>query len=168
MKSKSIFILLIVIFAIGTLNSAYANGGPVIGENQAKISAQNYLNSNNLSYTAVTPGWDDLQLKAIDIKTGEVKWIPESAIEEDRYDIIDGFPVWIVQVENKNNENVGQIYIDANTGEVLKAIINGKVLKSNINDTLLDNIWAILGIFGIIFLIIGIGIGYLIYNRIQR
>ncbi len=174
MKLKNIFrLFLIIIFVAGSLNFAYANGGPVIGENQAKKVAQNYLNSNNLSYTAITHGWDDLQVNAIDTKTGQIKWIPvsvadEDSLKQDRYHLIDGDLVWIVQVNDKNNESVGQIYVDANTAEVIKAIIDDKVLKGNFTDTLLDNMGIIMGILGIICLSILGGIGYLIYKGKPR
>ena len=104
MALKSIFgLFLMIIFVIGTLNFAYANGGPIVGENQAKQSAQNYLNTNNLPYTAVTPNWDDLQVKIKDTKTGEIKWIPMSKYDSEddshlndfsksRYKLIDYYP----------------------------------------------------------------------------
>lgn len=140
--AKNIFkLFLIIIFVIGTLNFAYANGAPFIGENDAKESAQSYLNSHNLSYTAVIHGWDDCHVKAIDTKTGKVKWIPLSIAEEDaingtcRYELFDGVPFWIVQIKDKNEKNVGKIYVDVNDGEVLKVIINDKVLKDIINQT---------------------------------
>lgn len=195
MEYKSILkIFLIIIFIIGTLNFTYADAGPTIGENQAKASAQNYLNSHNLPYTAVTHSDDDWQIKVNDTKTGEVKWIPFMTWKEqfatpdgiayptdnERYIDIYGVPtVWIVQVSDKNEKNVGQIYVNDETGKVLKVIINGKVLKDIINQTyplnedpsastnstdtvdtvdppilgLLDSI----GIFGILSMIIGIG-----------
>ncbi len=144
MALKNIFkLFLIAIFVMGILNFAYANGGPIVGENQAKQSAQNYLNSNNLPYTAIIPNWDDLQVKVKNTKTGEIKWIPTSKYDseenshsngysEPKYKLIDYYPTWIVQI-NDNRENVGQIYVDANDAEVLKVIIHGKVLKNIIN-----------------------------------
>lgn len=194
MKNKGMIIFLTAIFIIGTLNFAYANGGPEIGPNQAKKIAQNYLNANNLPYTAITPGNDDWQIEVKGNKTGEVKWISVPEYQSNlpdssgnfKYELIDGNPIWIVHVNDKN-ETIGQIYVDTNTGTVLKAIIQGKVLKDDLNkreqlngdyyasteltdpidqalQSLVDNIGIILGIFGAI-LIIGIGIGYLAYKR---
>jgi len=132
-------IFLIVIFVIGTLSVAYANGGPEIGENEIKNAAQDYLDSNNLAYTAVTPEWDDLMYEVKDTQTGEIKWVPENLIADDgtsfsgRYNMTDGYPTWIVQVNDKTGKNVGQIYVDAGTAQVLKVVINGKVLKDVVN-----------------------------------
>jgi hypothetical protein len=125
-------VLLIVIFVTGTLNFVYANGGPVVGQNQARSSAQSYLNSHNIPYSAITPKWDDLKVKVNDTQIGEVKWIPVAVVDEDqfnssrktRYEIVDAYPVWMIQINDKNGKNVGQIRVDCNTGEVLKVNVD--------------------------------------------
>lgn len=137
-----------------SLNFVYADSGPTIGENQAKITADDYLSSHNLSYTAATPGYDNWRIKVKDTKTGKIQWI---AIEtyysqfpskgsgptgNERYVEIYGVPtVWIVQV-NDNWKNVGKIYINDGTGEILKVVINGKVLENTMpqgNQTILND-----------------------------
>jgi len=142
-KFKDIFkLFLIMIIAIGLLNVVYADSGPTIGENQAKITAQDYLNSHNLHYTAATHGDDSWQIKVKDTKTGEIKWIPFETYDgqfptpnseptgNERYSDIYGVPTaWIVQI-NDNWKNVGQIYINDETGEILKVVINGKILEN--------------------------------------
>ena len=185
-------VFLIMIFVIGTLNFVYANGGPVIGENQARSSAQNYLNSHNLPYSATTPGWDDLKVKVNDTQTGEVKWIPVAVADEDqfnssgetRYKVVDAYPVWMIQINDKNGKNVGQIRVDCNTGEVLKVNVDPAAINiqkqskpSNFtnaaNTTALDppgplnnNIGFNIGfILGLIILIIVVGTGYWTYNK---
>lgn len=141
MEYKSILkVLLIIIFLIGTLNFVYADEGPGIGPNQAKIIAQDYLNSNNLPYTATTPGDDDQQVKVKDTQTGEVKWISMTLANKDipdyngkmRYEPIED-PIWIVQVNDQNGKNVGQIYVDDYINQVLKVTIDGKILKDVLN-----------------------------------
>lgn len=133
MTVRDIFkIVLIVIFVIGALNFVYGNGGPVVGENQARSSAQSYLNFHDLPYTAVTPRWDDLKVKVNDTEIGEVKWIPVSVVDEDqfnssgktRYEIVDAYPVWMIEIDDKNGKNVGQIRVDCNTAEVLKVNVD--------------------------------------------
>lgn len=130
-KGFQIFLVLIIVF--GLFNFAYADSGPTIGANQAKNIAQNYLNSHNLPYTAVTPGWDDWKAKVKDTKTGAEKWIPVSEAKGDspdfggpgRYQWVEGYnDAWVVQVNNQNGKNVGRIYVDAETGKVLKAILD--------------------------------------------
>ncbi|HML06315.1 MAG TPA: hypothetical protein VK426_11115 [Methanobacterium sp.] len=182
-------IFLIAIFVFGILNFAYADSGPTLGANQAKTIAQNYLNSHNLPYTAVTPSIDDWKVKVKDTKTGEVKWIPQSVAKGDspdfggpgRYDWISGYnSTWVVQVNDKNGKNVGRIYIDSENGKVLKAILdpvsqaNGTpVSTNNINNTNNvtpqtsqgssgNNTWIILGA---VILIVIVGVGYFIYSR---
>lgn len=180
-------VFLIMIFVIGTLNFVYANGGPVVGENQARSSAQSYLNSHNLPYSAITPGWDDLKVKVNDTQTGEVKWIPVAVADEDqfnssektRYEIIDAYPVWMIQINDKNGKNVGQIRVDCNTGEVLKVNVDPvpitiqKQSKPS-NFTHATNTSSIppepssnnIGfIIGAIILIIVLGTGYWAYNK---
>ncbi|MEN6292849.1 MAG: hypothetical protein ABFC34_01345 [Methanobacterium sp.] len=185
-------IFLVMILVIGTLSFVYANGGPVVGENQARTSAQSYLNSNNLPYSAITPRWDDLKVKVNDMKTGEVKWMSISVVDEDqfnstgktRYEIIDAYPVWMIQINDKNGKNVGQIRVDCNTGEVLKVNVDPVPLTSQkqskpanfthaANTTALilpepsnDNIGFNIGfILGVIILIIVVGTGYWAYIK---
>ncbi len=71
MAIKNIFKLLVIFILIITiLNCSYANAGPEIGPNQAKIIAQDYLNSHNLHYIAVTPDWDAWQFYVKDTRAG--------------------------------------------------------------------------------------------------
>lgn len=142
MEYKNILkVLLIIIFLTGTLNFVYADEAPAIGPNQAQKIAQDYLNSNNLPYTAMTPVDGDQQIKVKDTRTGEVKWISMTLSRKDvpdfhgnmRYDWIEGDPIWIVQVNDKNGKNVGQIYVDDYINQVLKVTIDGKVMKDVLN-----------------------------------
>lgn len=149
MLPKTIFkLFLIVILVIGTLNFVYANGSPTIGPNEAKISVQNYLDSNNLPYIAVTPGDDDWQLKVNDTKTGEIKWISQSVAEADalswnRYHILTGqnesCDGWEVHVNDKNGKNVGRIYVDGQTGDVVTPIITTNVVANQVPQDTSDN-----------------------------
>lgn len=101
-----------------------------------------------MPYTAVTPGWDGWKFKVIDTKTGGVKWITGDEYKGDfpeyggsgRYveygDTANGPPsgseAWVVQVNDKNGKNVG-IYVDAENGKVLKAILDqGSSKKSHL------------------------------------
>ncbi|MCZ3365509.1 MULTISPECIES: hypothetical protein [Methanobacterium] len=185
-------IFLIVFFVIGTLNFVYANGGPVIGQNQARSSAQSYLNSHNLPYSAITPEWNDLKVKVNDTQTGEVKWIPVAVADEDqfnsggeiRYKVIDAYPVWMIQINDKNGKNVGQIRVDCNTGEVLKVNVdpappNSQKQSKPANFTHAANATASIPpepsnnnmgfnvgfILGVIILIIVVGTGYWTYIK---
>lgn len=141
---KWIQIFLVLIIAFGLFNCAYADSGPTIGANQAKTMAQNYLNSHNLPYKAITPGWDAWKSKVTDTKTGGQKWIPVSIAKGDspdfggpgRYQWVEGYnTAWVVQVNNQNGKNVGRIYIDAETGKVLKAILDQNTPKNDTFDT---------------------------------
>jgi len=97
-----------------------------------------------LPYTAATPGYDNWRIKVKDTKTGKIQWMPcttyfsQFATSDgmggptgnERYVEIYGVPtVWIVQV-NDNWKNVGQIYVNDATGEILKVTIDGKTLEN--------------------------------------
>ncbi|MEN6292847.1 MAG: hypothetical protein ABFD07_12635 [Methanobacterium sp.] len=133
---KKLFLIIIII--TGGLNVIYADSGPNIGANQAQITANDYLSSHNLHYTAATPSDNDWQIKVKDTKTGEVKWISFMEYNSDmyehesenRYTSIQDVPtIWIVNV-NDYWKNVGQIYINSETGEILKVIINGNTMEN--------------------------------------
>ncbi len=189
MLAKTIFkLFLIAIFVIGILNFAYADSGPTLGANQAQKIAQNYLNSHNLHYTAVTPGWDDWKAKIKDKKTGAEKWIPVSEAKGDspdfggpgKYEWVSGYnTAWVIQVNDKNGKNVGRIYIDSENGNILKAILD-PVSSTNQNQSTpttanTTNATAPTSqgssgnsnilIAGIIILIVVIGAGYFMYSR---
>lgn len=128
---KGIKFFLVLIIAFGLFNCVYADSGPTIGPNQAQKIAQNYLNSHNLPYTALTPGWDDWKAKVTVMSTGEQKWLPLSQVKGDlmddngKYEMVAGYnTAWVVQVENQNGKNVGRIYVDAENGKILKAILD--------------------------------------------
>ncbi len=138
MAIKSIFkALVIVILIITILDCSYADTGPQVGPNQAKTIAQNYLNTYNLPYTAVTPNLDAWKYKAKDTKTGEVKWMsisewknyefnePTNASIEylNRYKSISNYSAWVVKVNDKDRKNIGQIYVDDTTGKILKVTV---------------------------------------------
>ena len=188
MLAKHIFKLsLIAIFIIGTLSFTYADSGPTLGANQAQKIAQDYLNSHNLPYTAVTPGWDDWKVKVKVKKTGEVKWIPVSDAKGDspdfggpgKYEWVSGYnTAWVVQANDKNGKNVGRIYIDSENGKVLKAILdpvsptNQNQSTTNTNNATNATAPASQGsgnntaiIAGVIILIAAIGVGYFMYSR---
>lgn len=153
MAIKSIFkILVITILIITILNCSYANAGPEIGPNQAKTIAQNYLNSHNLHYTAVTPSWDAWKFYVKDTKTGENKWLSFDTVWSDMPDVggqgiyksIDStfnneYGVWFVQVNEKNGKAVGRIYIDDTTGKILKVVVPRKYQTKKLSETAENN-----------------------------
>jgi len=194
MKSKNMFIFFIIlIFLIGTLNFVYADAGSTLGPNQAKHIAQDYLNSHNLPYTAVTPNDNDWKVKVKDTKTGGVKWIPineygndvSGRYEQDQSADSQGY---VVQVNDKNGKNVGRIYIGGETNKILKAILdpvpqtnkntatstdptNSTATNSNTTNTTAPTSQGTSGnntgiLFGAIILIVAIGAGYFMYTRI--
>lgn len=190
MLAKNIFsIFLISIFVFGTLNSAYADSGPNIGANQARLTAQNYLNSHKLPYKAVTPGLDNWQVKVKDTKTGETKWIPFNVAKEDspdfggpgRYDWIEGInSTWIVHVNDNSGKSVGKIYVDSETGKVtgteLKSPTEHNTTKNNTNSNQTDNVTTQTSpasssgnntglILGVIVVLVIVGAGYWVYRR---
>lgn len=132
MEFKNVLkIFLALIFVFGVFSVVYADSGPTIGANQAQKIAQDYLKTNNLPYTAVTPGWDDWKAKVTVMSTGAQKWLPMSQVKGDlmedtgKYEQVPGYnTAWVVQVNDQNGKNVGRIYVDAETGKILKAIIN--------------------------------------------
>ena len=204
MAIKSIFkILVITILIITILNCAYADTGPTIGENQAKTIAQDYLNSHNLPYTAITPDGNIWYYYVKDTKTGEKEWISiETFIHDDtefggpgKYKkVFDNmYGVWLVQVNNKNGKTVGTIYVDGETGKILKVTISQKSQTKSLSNTITKNLSKPKNttnttnltsqtfpessqsgpsgvntgtMFGIIALIIAIGAGYFMYTRI--
>ena len=197
MAIKSIFRLLVIsILIITILNCTYADTGPQIGPNQAKSIAQKYLNSHNLPYTAITPDWNAWKFYIKDTKTGEKKWLSADVVMEDspdfdgpgRYKSIpsvfdDKSGVWFVQVNNKNGKAVGQIYVDADSGKVLKVKTSQKsqtknlsvpTNTTNVTDKTNTTIPVSPGssgnntgiIFGIFLLISAIGASYFMYTKI--
>ncbi|MEN6292305.1 MAG: PepSY domain-containing protein [Methanobacterium sp.] len=202
MAIKSIFkILVIIILIITILNCAYADTGPSIGENQAKAIAQNYLNSHNLPYTAVTPNGNIWYYYVKNTKTGEKEWISINTFIHDDPEfggpgiykkVFDNmYGVWLVQVNSMDGKNAGTIYIDGETGKVLKVTVPRKSQTKNLsktaentapkNTTNTTNLTSQTPesnsqsepsgvntgiIFGIIALIIAIGAGYFMYTRI--
>lgn len=137
-NSLPIFLALVLVF--GFFNVVYADSGPTIGANQAQKIAQNYLNSHNLPYKALTPGWDAWKAKVIVMSTGEQKWLPLSQVKGDlmddngKYQMVPGYnTAWVVQVNNQNGKNVGRIYVDAETGAVLKAILDQSNQSKNVD-----------------------------------
>lgn len=206
MAIKSIFkFAIITILIITILNCAYADTGPTIGENQAKIIAQNYLNSYNLHYTAITPNGNVWYYYVKDTKTGEKEWISiDTFVHDDpefggpgRYKkVFDNmYGVWLVQINNNNGKYAGTIYVDGETGKILKVAIPQKTQiktqskttenlstpKNTKNTTNTTNLTSQTfpessqsepsgnntGIISsIIALIVAIGAGYFIYTRI--
>ena len=203
MAIKSIFKFAVIsILIITILNCAYADTGPTIGENQAKIIAQDYLNSHNLHYTAITPNGNIWYYYVKDTKTGEKEWISiDTFIHDDpefggpgRYKKVfdDMYGVWLVQI-SKNGKNAGTIYVDGETGKILKVTVSQKSQIDNLSKTTVRNISTPKNttnatsltsqtfpessqsepsdnnsgiIYGIIALIVALGAGYLIYTRI--
>lgn len=154
-----------------------------------------------MSYTAVTPNWNAWKFYVKDTKTGENEWLSSDIVLPDspdfdgpgRYKSIqsifsDKSGLWFVQVTDKNGKNVGQIYVDADNGKVLKVTIPQQ--KSQIKTSKLANTINVTnttnstgttndtvpisqgssdnntGIISIIALIIATGAGYFIYTKI--
>ncbi|HEX3013574.1 MAG TPA: hypothetical protein VHO92_04815 [Methanobacterium sp.] len=202
MAIKSIFkILVLSILIITILNCTYADTGPTIGENQAKTIAQNYLNSHNLTYTAITPNGNIWYYYVKDTKTGEKEWISINTFIHDDPEfggpgiykkVFDNmYGVWLVQVTNKNGKHAGTIYVDGETGKILKVAVPKKSQTKDLSKTTTENTTNTTNmtnatgqtfpksnsqsesssnntgiIFGIITLIIAIGAGYFMYTRI--
>jgi len=193
MALKNIFkIFLIAIIVMGALNFSYADSGPAVGPNQAKNTVQNYLNSHNLPYTAITPNWNAWKAKVKNVKTGAEKWIAVDEAKKDSPDLggsgkykgISGHnTIWIVQVNKKNGKNVGNVYIDAENGKILKVsidpvspisapILTNSVGAVNEANSANRNSQGSSGhntgiIYSILLLISTIGTGYFVYTRIQ-
>ncbi|BDZ68002.1 hypothetical protein [Methanobacterium ferruginis] len=124
---KSLWILMLSFLLCSVV---YADSGPNIEANQAKAIAQDYLNSHDLSYTALTPNIEtDWKAKVKVIATGEVKWIPygnakQDAMEETgKYEMITD--AWIVQVQDKNGNSMGTIYINPDSGKIISVNLKG-------------------------------------------
>ena len=204
MAIKSIFKFAVIsILIITILNCAYADTGPTVGENQAKTIAQDYLNSHNLHYTAITPNGNIWYYYVKDTKTGAKEWISiDTFIHDDpefggpgRYKKVfdDMYGVWLVQVNSENGKNAGTIYVDGETGKILKVTVSQKSQIKNLSKTTtknrstpknVTNTTSLTSqtfpepnqsgasgnntgiIYGIITLIIALGAGYLIYTRI--
>jgi hypothetical protein len=74
---------------------------------------------------------EDWKAKVTVMSTGEQKWLPLSQVKGDlmddngKYEMVVGYnTAWVVQVENKNGKNAGRIYVDAENGKILKAILD--------------------------------------------
>ena len=191
MALKNIFkIFLMAIIVMGILNFSYADSGPAVGPNQAKNTAQNYLNSHNLPYTAITPNWNAWKVKVKNVKTGAAKWIAVDEAKKDspdfggpgRYKGVSGHnTTWAVQVNNKNGKPIGNIYIDAENSKILKANIDPVFQTSDpptnaigtVNEThsANQNSQGSSGhnagiIYSILLLISTISVGYFVYTKI--
>lgn len=103
-------IFLIISLMMALLNCSYADSGPEIGSNEVKKMAQDYLDSHNLPYTAVTPN-DRAKDLVMDIKTYEMEWIPNG--EWDGSSALGPAIVYEVPVNNNNGKLIGKIYIQA-------------------------------------------------------
>lgn len=112
------------------LSVVYADSGPNIESNQARAIAQDYLNSHNLPYTALTPNIEtDWKAKVKVIKTGEVEWVlygeaKQDAMEETgKYEMI--MDAWFVHVQDKNGNSMGIIYVNPESGKIISVDLKG-------------------------------------------
>ena len=149
---KIIDIIIISILLIGIINTTYADTPPSIGENQAKMIAQKYLNNHGLSYyKAKTPVPQDWRVKVKDTKTGKTKWIPYLTYRSDykgdnpfddttipRYNIIFSKKTvgesiksrWFVPVYH-HGKKVGTVYVSTETGKVWGSSFKKKLKQVN-------------------------------------
>lgn len=112
------------------LSAVYADSGPNIEANQAKAIAQDYLNSHNLPYQAVTPNIQTDWKAQVKVKaTGEIIWIPFGQYKSDAMDGAGKYTLitdaWIVQVQDKNGNNKGNIYISGKDGSIISVNVEG-------------------------------------------
>ncbi|NYB53044.1 MAG: hypothetical protein HVN35_10880 [Methanobacteriaceae archaeon] len=129
MKLKiSLIILLLVLLLSGF---SYADSGPNIEASQAKAIAQDYLNSHNLPYTALTPDIQtDWKAKVKVIETGEVKWVVFGEAKQDamdgtgKYEVI--MDAWFVEVQDKNGNSMGTICVNPETGKIISVDLKEK------------------------------------------
>lgn len=141
MRENILKLFLITIIITGTISFVYADSGPTIGTNQVKITVKDYLNFHKISYTNIIVNDDeDWKIEVKDTQTGEIKWIPfygtylsqfpnpHEPTDNERYvEIQNVSTVWVAHIKDNGNE-IGQIYIDSESGEILKVIINDKVM----------------------------------------
>lgn len=120
----------LVMLMISMLSMVYADTGPNIDANQAKAIAQDYLNSHNLPYTALTPNINSNWQAQVKVKeTGEIMWVPFGQYKSDamegtaKYQLIN--TAWIVQVQDKNGNNKGNIYINPDSGSIISVNVEG-------------------------------------------
>jgi hypothetical protein len=125
---SGIFLIFVMFFPV--FSAVHADSGPNVAESQAKAIAQDYLNSHNLPYTAVMPTTtDNWKAKVKVVSTGETKWIPFGNYKMDamdgtgKYEYITN--AWIVEVNDKNGKNVGNIYINPENGSIMSVNLSG-------------------------------------------
>ena len=99
---------------------------PHISQSQSLKIAQNYLNSQGLPYTANSA---ELKTKVKVIATGEIKWEDFEIVKQDFAEEPIHFEIivtgWAVQIADQNGKNVGTIYVNSETGEIIEINIPG-------------------------------------------
>lgn len=131
MMKKYIFFLLVLM--LGAMYPVYADSPPQITETQAINIAQDFLNSQELSYKAIST---TLKTKARVVATGEITWEDYGVVKNDSPDF--GGPgnfefivtAWAVQLVDNNGNSVGIIYVNAETGEIIETTISGVPMES--------------------------------------
>lgn len=195
MTIKIIFkISVIAILIITILNCTYADTGPYVGENQAKIIAQSYLTSHNLPYKVTTI----TQMYKLDNykKPRHIRWVSSSQLDN-KSDTFEGVPIgdyiesgtlvaWKVNIANSDGKEIGNIWINVDgNGDIIKIDLpnnkQNKKIQSNTNSNQTNTTNQTfpesnspsdpLGsdaeiIFGIIILVIALGAGYFIYTKL--
>ena len=122
------YIFLLCVLILGVMCPAYADSPPQITESQAINVAQDFLDSQGLSFKASST---TLKTKVRVIATGETLWEDYGVAKNDSPDF--GGPgrlefivtAWAVQVVNSSGNNVGIIYVDAETGKIIETTITG-------------------------------------------
>jgi hypothetical protein len=132
MRIKNVFgIFLMSIFVLGTISFCYADSGPNIGINQAKSIANSYLQSHNLPYKVTTATW---MIYIKNKQTGKIK-----LVSVEKWDAMTGgnkersadpnflwtyadttLSWWKVAIADPQGQRVGTIWINAETGKILK------------------------------------------------
>ena len=127
------YIFLLCVIMLGAMCPIYADSPPQITDTQAINIAQDFLDSQGLSYKASSA---TLKTKARAVATGEITWEDYGVVKNDSPDF--GGPgnfefivtAWAVQVVDNNGNNIGIIYVNAETGEIIETTISGVPMES--------------------------------------
>jgi hypothetical protein len=122
------YIFLLCVLLLGAMYPVYADSPPQITETQAINIAQDFLDSQGLSYKASST---TLKTKVRVIATGETRWEDYGVFKNDSPDF--GGPgnfefvvtAWAVQVVDNSGNDVGIIYVNAEAGEIIETTISG-------------------------------------------
>lgn len=148
MEHKKILIFIFTSILFLSFSCIYADGGPPpLNEKTARSIAQDYLESNNLPYTALTPTHSEMKIKVKVKSTGKSKWISMDTLneilnqkpgDEEIYEFYDSYSfVYVVKVVDKNGAYKGNIYVNAESGAI--RLVNVEKAPIVVNNTSSNN-----------------------------